>query len=244
MAAGRPALRSAHDWFYFYYRDRAFALALGQTPLDHLLQAVAAADDPSSGGRQMPAHFGDDRYNIVSDSSPTGTQFLQAVGAAEAGLPAGLADPQSGTGSSGFEEDEIVVVATGDGTTSEGEFWEALNTASNLKLPVVFVVEDNGYAISVPVEVQTAGGSVSKLVRGLSRPACGGVRRHRRGGRLQRRRRGRAPRPGAEGPGPHPRPLRPPLLPLHVRRRAHVPHRRRSGRSRSARDPLRQAPGS
>lgn len=156
----------AHDWFYFYYRDRAFTLALGQTPLDHMLQAVAAEDDPSSGGRQMPAHYGDVRYNIVSVSSPTGTQFLQAVGAAEAGLRVSQ-NPDLASVVEGFEDDEIVVVTTGDGTTSEGEFWESLNSACNLGLPVVYIVEDNGYAISVPVEVQTAGGSISKLVAGF-----------------------------------------------------------------------------
>jgi 2-oxoisovalerate dehydrogenase E1 component len=159
-------LRPGSDWLYFYYRDRAFALAMGQTPLDHLLQAVAAADDPASGGRQMPAHFGDTRYRIVSTSSPTGTQFLQAVGSAETGWRARQADELREL-IEDFEDDEVVVVCTGDGTTSEGEFWEALNTACNLKLPVVFLVEDNEYAISVPVEVQTAGGSISKLVRGF-----------------------------------------------------------------------------
>ncbi len=158
--------RPAHDWFYFYYRDRAACLALGQTPLDHLLQAVGAEADPSSGGRQMPAHFGDARYNIVSTSSPTGTQFLQAVGSAEAGLRVGRS-AELKERVSGFSDDEIVIVTTGDGATSEGEFWESLNTACNLALPVVYVVEDNGYAISVPVEVQTAGGSISKLVSGF-----------------------------------------------------------------------------
>jgi len=154
------------DWSFFYYRDRAFALALGQTPLDHLLQAVAADDDPASRGRQMPAHYSDPRYNIANTSSPTGTQFLQAVGAAEAGWRASRV-PGFREHLSSFADDEIVVCTTGDGTTSEGEFWEALNTASNLKLPVLFIVEDNEYAISVPVEVNTAGGSISKLVKGF-----------------------------------------------------------------------------
>jgi 2-oxoisovalerate dehydrogenase E1 component len=154
------------DWYFFYYRDRAFALSIGQTAVDHLLQAVAAEDDPSSGGRQMPAHYGDVRYHMASTSSPTGTQFLQAVGAAEAGHRASRVEALAELVTD-FADDEIVVCTTGDGTTSEGEFWEALNTACNLKLPVLFVVEDNGYAISVPVEVQTAGGSVSKLLTGF-----------------------------------------------------------------------------
>ena len=156
-------LRPGQDWFFLYYRDRALALALGQTPLDHLLQAVAAADDPSSGGRQMPAHYGDAALHIASCSSPTGTQFLQAVGAAEVGYRAGLVEEMR-EAVAGISDDEVVLVTGGEGTTSEGEFWEALNTACVLKLPIVFVIEDNGYAISVPVEVQTAGGSISKLV--------------------------------------------------------------------------------
>ena len=156
---------SAHDWFFTYYRDRAMTLALGQTALDHLLQAVGAEADPSSGGRQMPAHFGDVRYNIASNSSPTGTQFLQAVGAAEAGTKIARMEGLRAL-IDRFEEDEVVIVCTGDGATSEGEFWESLNTACNLRLPIVYVVEDNGYAISVPIEVQTAGGSVSQLASG------------------------------------------------------------------------------
>jgi 2-oxoisovalerate dehydrogenase E1 component len=154
------------DHYFFYYRDRAFALALGQTALDQLLQAVAADDDPASRGRQMPAHYSDPRYNIANTSSPTGTQFLQAVGAAEAGWRAAQL-PELKKHLRTYADDEIVVVTTGDGTTSEGEFWEALNTASNLRLPVLFIVEDNEYAISVPVEVNTPGGSISKVVTGF-----------------------------------------------------------------------------
>lgn len=166
QVAAAAHARPGYDWFYFYYRDRAFSLALGMTALDHMLQAVGAEADPSSGGRQMPAHWGRHDLSIVSTSSPTGTQFLQAVGTAETGLRAqrvgnGLEEAVRAHG------DEVVFVTTGDGTTSEGEFWESLNTASNLSLPVVYIVEDNGFAISVPVEVNTAGGSISKLVTGF-----------------------------------------------------------------------------
>lgn len=167
----------AHDWFFPYYRDRALMLSLGQTALDHLLHAVGAEADPNSGGRQMPSHWGDRRFNVPSSSSPTGTQFLHAVGAAEAGTKIatveGLRDRISK-----FEEDEVVIVCTGDGATSEGEFWESLNTACNLRLPIVYVVQDNGYAISVPIEVQTAGGSISQLVScfpGLHIVECDGT---------------------------------------------------------------------
>jgi len=167
-------LRPRVDWIYPYYRDRALCLMLGLTPLETLLAAVGAKDDPSSGGRQMPSHWGQPKWNIVSKSSCTGTQFVQAVGAAEAtqyyeGRPKALAQAKKAPLGEHVrhERDEIVYVSCGDGATSEGEFWESLNVACAKKLPLLYLVEDNGYAISVPVEVQTAGGSISKLVRGF-----------------------------------------------------------------------------
>jgi 2-oxoisovalerate dehydrogenase E1 component len=166
QVAAAAQAKPGHDWFYFYYRDRAFSLQLGMTALDHLLQAVGAEADPSSGGRQMPSHWGKRDLNIVSTSSPTGSQFLQAVGTAEGAWRAPRISEALAEATKA-KEDEVTFVTTGDGTTSEGEFWESLNTACNLKLPVVYIVEDNEFAISVPVEVNTAGGSISALVSGF-----------------------------------------------------------------------------
>jgi 2-oxoisovalerate dehydrogenase E1 component len=166
------AMRPGYDWFFPYYRDRALCLALGVSPEDMFLQAVGAATDPASGGRQMPTHWSSRSLNIVSSSSSTSTQLLHAVGCAEAGRYFSR-HPEAAAKAEGdyrafrdvtFHGDEVVFTALGEGSTSQGEFWEALNTASNQKLPVVFCVEDNGYAISVPVEVNTPGGNISRLV--------------------------------------------------------------------------------
>jgi 2-oxoisovalerate dehydrogenase E1 component len=166
------ALRPGYDWFFPYYRDRGLCLALGVTPTDMFLQAVGAATDPASGGRQMPTHWSSRQLHIVSTSSSTTTQVLHAVGCSEAGRYFSH-HPEAAAKAEGdyrafhdvvFHGDEVAFTSLGEGSTSQGEFWEALATASNKKLPVIFCVEDNGYAISVPVEVNTPGGNISKLV--------------------------------------------------------------------------------
>jgi 2-oxoisovalerate dehydrogenase E1 component len=176
LVAAGMAMRPGYDWFFPYYRDRAICLTLGNTVEEQLLQAVGAADDPASGGRQMPSHWGIKKLNIVTQSSATATQCLHAIGCAEAGRyfrnhPEAAAKPDIAAGIDyrqfkdvKFEADEVVYVSLGEGSTSQGEFWESLNTASNASLPIVFVVEDNGYAISTPVEANTPGGNISKLV--------------------------------------------------------------------------------
>ncbi len=157
-------LRPGYDWFYPYYRDRALCLELGLTPLDMFLQGVGAKDEAMSGGRQMPSHWSSKALHIVSASSPTASQALQAVGAADASLYFCQVREAAELASS-FHADEVILVSLGEGATSEGEFWESLNGACAAKLPVFFVVEDNGYAISVPVDVQTPGGSISRLIK-------------------------------------------------------------------------------
>jgi 2-oxoisovalerate dehydrogenase E1 component len=172
QVAAALALKPGYDWFFPYYRDRALCLALGVSPYDMFLQSVGAAADPASGGRQMPTHWGSRELHIVSTSSSTATQLLHAVGCTEAGRYLSR-HPEAAERVRGdyrefhsldFHGDEVALACIGEGSTSQGEFWEAMNTASNQKLPVIFLVEDNGYAISVPVEVNTPGGNISRIV--------------------------------------------------------------------------------
>jgi len=177
LVAAGSHLRAGYDWFFPYYRDRALCLAIGMTPLEMFLASVGAKDDPNSGGRQMPSHWGHARLHIPSQSSATTTQCLHAVGCAEAALiyqrVGQIPDRESR-----FHPDEVTYVSLGDGATSEGEFWESLNTACTRKLPILYLIEDNGYAISVPVEVQTPGGDISRIVEhfpGLRTYRCDGT---------------------------------------------------------------------
>jgi 2-oxoisovalerate dehydrogenase E1 component len=160
LVAAGMALKSGYDWFFPYYRDRALMLMLGFTPYEMLLGAVGSSDDPSSGGRMMPSHWSKPSLHIMNRSSATGMQCLQGAGCAEVSKRL----PLLGVSSLPVEEDEVTYVSIGDGATGEGEFWEFLNTTCNEQLPVVCVVEDNGYAISCPADYHTAGGDVSKLV--------------------------------------------------------------------------------
>ena len=176
VAAGNH-LRGGYDWFFAYYRDRALCLTIGVTPLEMLLASVGASDDPASGGRQMPSHWGHTRLNIPSQSSATATQCLHAVGCAEAGVlyqrVTEIPDRESHV-----HDDEVTYVSVGEGATSQGEFWESLNTACTKALPILYLIQDNGYAISVPVEVQTPGGDISRIVEhfpGLQIFRCDGT---------------------------------------------------------------------
>ncbi len=155
QVAASMVLKPSSDWVVPYYRDRALLLTLGETPEEMLLQAVGAARDPNSGGRQMPSHWSSRALHVISASSPTGTQFLQALGCAQA------------KNYLNRESDEITLVCSGEGATSEGEFWECMNIACLDRIPLLVLIEDNGYAISVPVERQTAGGSIARLLEGF-----------------------------------------------------------------------------
>jgi 2-oxoisovalerate dehydrogenase E1 component len=165
LTAAARVLKPTHDWFLGYYRDRALCLGLGVTPYEMLCQANGNVGDTASHGRMMPAHWGNKKLNIVNKSSCTGTQFLQACGLAEAGLWYKKLQNEFKVDTKGlYHDDEIIYVSTGDGTMAQGEFWEGLTTACVNSLPVLFMVEDNGFAISTPTDVQYPGGSISKTL--------------------------------------------------------------------------------
>jgi 2-oxoisovalerate dehydrogenase E1 component len=178
LTAATRVLKPSYDYFIPYYRDRALCTGLGVTAYEMLCQANGNTGDTASHGRQMPAHWGNKKLNIITKSSCTGTQFLQAVGVAEAGKYLAKMAQEGVDHKLPYANDEIVYASTGDGTTSQGEFWEALTTASVNKLPVLFMVEDNGFAISVPTFVQTPAGSISKTLKnfpGLTIFECDGT---------------------------------------------------------------------
>ena len=164
--AAAVSLKAGYDWFFPYYRDKMLALGVGAKPEDLLLEAVGSGAAPFSGGRQMPSHWGSRPLHLVSRSSATGTQWVQAVGCAEAGIYYDRVPASRREGAMAFQHDEVVLVSGGEGSTSEGEFFESLNTACHDRLPVLYLIEDNAYATSVPVEVETAGGNISHLLTG------------------------------------------------------------------------------
>ncbi len=221
LTAAGLHLRAGHDWFYPYYRDRALCLTLGMTPLEMLLAAVGAQDDPMSGGRQMPSHWGHKKLNIPSQGSPTGTQCLHAIGAAEAALIYDRVKdiPER---AERFKDDEITYISIGEGATSEGEFWESLNTACTRITPVLYLVEDNGYAISVPVEAQTRWRRSLEARRIVPAPESAPLRRHRLPRQLQDDGRSGRVGPARTEAGAGARQGHPALLALAVRRRAAV----------------------
>ncbi len=169
VAAGMQ-LKPGYDYILGYYRDKALALCYGSNAYEIFLDGMAAASAPNTGGRQMPYHFANPQKNVLPFSSPVGSQFLRATGAAMAGRLYAQIKEISGR-EKFYHEDEVVLVCGGDGATSEGEFWESLNRSciklGNSYLPIIFLIEDNQYAISVPLEAQTAGGNISKLVKGF-----------------------------------------------------------------------------
>jgi 2-oxoisovalerate dehydrogenase E1 component len=167
-----PFLRPGVDFIAPYYRDLALNLAYGITPYEVLLMAVGAAEDRASGGRQMPHHWGHRDKRIAAASSAVGTQYCSAVGNSLAEQIAAK-DSAIANALGDFDSEAITLVFGGDGSTSEGDFMEAVNYACIKQTPILFVVEDDGYAISTPVREQTAGGSILNLVRGLADESAG-----------------------------------------------------------------------